>query len=117
MLKTFLMAGIGDLGKSTFKVGNAVEALAKTDDMLAIIGFIMLLGVIVSAYGSWWQGNLARKQYKEECKPNVVPDKNDNARSILYMVLAAVFGALIIYFIFKFKAKKSDVMSSPLLLA
>ena len=112
------MAGVGDLGKSTFKVGNAVEALAKTDDMLAIIGFIMLLGVIVSAYGSWWQGNLARKQYNEECKPNDIKDEKENsARTVLYMVLAAVFGALVIYFIFKFKAKQTPVMNAPLLLA
>lgn len=113
------MASVGNFGKSTFKVGNAVEALAKTDDMLAVIGFIMLLGVIVSAYGSWWQGNLARKQYNEECKPNVVKDEKENkSRTVLYMILAAVFGALIIYFIFKFKDKQStSSSSSPLLLA
>lgn len=112
------MAIVGDLGKSTFKVNSAIDSLAKTDDMLAIIGFIMLLGVIVSAYGSYWQGNLAKKTYKEECKPNAVKDeKENNARTILYMILAAVFGALIIYFIFKFKANKTPTMSSPLLLA
>jgi prolipoprotein diacylglyceryltransferase len=111
------MAIVSDLGKSTFKVNSAIDSLAKTDDMLAIIGFIMLLGVIVSAYGSWWQGNLARKQYNEECKPNVAPNKNDTPRTILYMILAAVFGALIIYFIFKLKDKKTPTISSPLLLA
>ena len=109
MFKIIFMAIASSLGKSTFKVGSAVEALAKTDDMLAIIGFIMLLGVIVSAYGSWWQGNLARKQYNEECKPNIInEDKENSYRVVFLMIIAAITGGLIIYYVFKLKAQKGE---------
>ena len=112
------MAIVSNLGKSTFKVNSAIDSLAKTDDMLAIIGFIMLLGVIVSAYGSWWQGNLARKQYKEECSPKEIKDEKSNSgRVILLMIVAAFAGGLIIYYIFNIKGKKNTIVSSPLLLA
>ena len=44
-----------------------MESLGRTDDILAVIGIIMLLGVLVQSYGSFWQGVYARAAYKNEC--------------------------------------------------
>lgn len=59
---------VKNIGKSTYQAGAAMDSLAKTDDMLAVIGIIMLLGVIVSSYGAFWQGRLAQASYNSECK-------------------------------------------------
>lgn len=96
---------LANFGKSSMKVGNAVESLAKTDDMLAIIGVIMLLGVVFSAYGSLWQGLLASKQYKEECSPNV-PQKESSKKVVFALIGGVLIGALIIYVLFRMKSKK-----------
>jgi len=97
----------GNLGKATFKVGNAIEAIGKTDEMLAVIGVIMIVGVIVSAYGSLWQGNLAKKQYKQECSPNMIPEEKKSIwQTVGLMAVAAIVGGLIIWYIFKVKAAK-----------
>lgn len=102
------MSKVSDFGKASLKVGNAIEEIGKTDEMLAVIGVIMLLGVIVSAYGSLWQGNLARKQYNEECTPGSIKENEiKNSKIILYLILAAITGGFIIYFILKIKSKNN----------
>lgn len=103
------MSKAGDIGKATFKVGNAIEAIGKTDEMLAVIGVIMIIGVIVSAYGSLWQGNLARKQYKEECTPESMPKETKTIwQTVALMVVAALIGAGIIWYVFKIRASKQQ---------
>jgi hypothetical protein len=103
----YIMSKVGNIGTATFKVGNAIEAIGKTDEMLAVIGVIMIVGVIVSAYGSLWQGNLAKKQYKQECSPNIIPEEKKSMwQTVGLMVLAALVGGLIIWYIFKVKASK-----------
>lgn len=47
--------------------GDAMRSLGRTDDMLAVIGIIMLLGVIISSYGEYWQGVYAKASYKNQC--------------------------------------------------
>jgi hypothetical protein len=42
---------------------DALKSLARTDDILGAIGFVMLAGVVVGMYGSYWQGKAAQKQY------------------------------------------------------
>lgn len=103
------MQSVGNIGKATFKVGNAIEAIGKTDEMLAVIGVIMIVGVIVSAYGSLWQGNLAKKQYKEQCSPNVIPEEKKSMwQTVALMGVAAIVGALIVWYIFKIKTSKEN---------
>jgi membrane protein YqaA with SNARE-associated domain len=43
----------------------AMDSLAKTDDMLAIIGAIVLAGTVIGAYGSYWQGRHAKAEYEK----------------------------------------------------
>ena len=102
---------ISGLGKTSMKVGNAVESLAKTDDMLAIIGVIMLLGVVFSAYGSLWQGLLASKQYKEECSPNIIQKESNSKKIAIALIGGVLLGALVIFLIFKTKSKKQNLLT------
>jgi hypothetical protein len=102
---------ITGLGKTSMKVGNAVESLAKTDDMLAIIGVIMLLGVVFSAYGALWQGLLASKQYREECSPNVVQKESSSKKIALALIGGVLLGALVIFLIFRMKSKKQPLLT------
>lgn len=90
-----------------------MDSLAKTDDMLAVIGIIMLLGVIVSSYGAFWQGRLAQASYNDECKcekPKEGQSEKNNNR--FFYIAAAIFliaGALIIY-IFKKKGSETQTV-------
>lgn len=71
---------VKNIGTASMKASNAVESLARTDDMLAVIGIIMLVGVIVSSYGAFWQGRLAAAQFKDQCscKPGDVAQTEQN---------------------------------------
>lgn len=95
---------LSTLGSATSKVGNSIDALAKTDDMLAIIGAIMLLGVIFSAYGAVWQGLLARKQYKEQCTPTT-SGSSDHMKTIVFLFIGVAIGGIVIAFIFNRQSK------------
>ena len=94
---------VKSIGAASMKAGSAVDSLARTDDMLAIIGIIMLLGVVVSSYGAFWQGRLAKAQFNYECnKPteeqNEEADKRKTTAYIITVsVVTATFLALIIY--------------------
>jgi hypothetical protein len=92
------MSIVKGFGSSTLKVGNAIEALGRTDDMLAVIGVIMLLGVFFSSFGSYWQGIMAREEYNNECI------KNGNcgdvrAKSFQYYIILASLGVVILLII------------------
>ena len=65
---------VKSVGTASMKASSAVDSLARTDDMLAVIGIIMLVGVIVSSYGAFWQGRLAAAQFRDQCscKPGEV---------------------------------------------
>ncbi len=58
---------VGGIGKDTL-MPEALKSLARTDDILAVIGIIMLAGVIVGMYGSYWQGKAAKEQYQSDVK-------------------------------------------------
>ncbi len=94
------------------KINQAAESLAKTDDMLAVLGVIMLLGVIISAYGSFWQGRLASAQFKQECSANPTAqdpatEKKKTLRYTIIITASVVLILAIMVYIFRkqFKAK------------
>lgn len=98
------MSIVKGFGQSTIKVGNAIEALGRTDDMLALIGFIMLLGVFFSSFGSYWQGVLARDEYNKECLKSGNCDDVGIKSFKYYIILATI--AIIILVIIRYIYKK-----------
>ena len=91
---------------------DALGSLARTDDMLAVIGIIMLVGVIVSSYGAFWQGRLASAQYKKECTTSSPPisQQEEHNKSVKYTVLMVIVIALILglmIYIFRSGLKKA----------
>ena len=79
---------VKSIGKSTYKAGAAMDSLAKTDDMLAVIGIIMLLGVIVSSYGAFWQGRLAQASYNDECKCEKPSEEKSAKKNTSFFLIA-----------------------------
>lgn len=78
----------------------AFEALAKTDDILAVIGIIILLGVVISAYSAYWTGRVAQAQYnKEFSKDKDKDNKKKNAALIIGTVGLIAIAALLWYII------------------
>lgn len=68
---------------------KALESLARTDDILALIGVIMIIGVIVSAYGSFWQGRYAKASFNNQCSsssPTQLSDKDKQHRRIMVAI-------------------------------
>ena len=104
---------IKELGSSSYKATAAMDSLAKTDDMLAVIGFIMLAGVIVSSYGAYWQGKYARASYKKECTLEAL-SANEKAKNRNYILIGLgiflIMGAIII---FVFKRKTPEAVITP----
>jgi hypothetical protein len=89
------MSIVKGFGSSTLKVGNALEALGRTDDMLAVIGVIMLLGVFFSSFGSYWQGVLARDEYYKVCEKTGNCD-DVGIKSFKYYLILIVSGIIIL---------------------
>lgn len=99
------MTAIKSVGTASMKASNAVESLARTDDMLAVIGIIMLVGVIVSSYGAFWQGRLAAAQFKDQCscKPGEVAqaEQNKTLKFTITVTSATVIILALIVYIFR----------------
>ena len=74
-----------------FSEHNAIESLARTDDMLALIGIILLLSIIVEGYGGFWRGVKAKKEYEHLCET----DKHKKKKNHLQIFLVAGFLALV----------------------
>jgi len=90
---------VKSVGSATMKAGNALESLGRTDDMLAVIGIIMLVGVIVSSYGAFWQGRLAAAQFKDKCscEPGQTGQiEHANAKTLAYQIGTTVVSILIV---------------------
>lgn len=49
---------------------DALKSLAKTDNLLVALNIIMLVGVLASIYGAYWQGRYARASYKKDYERN-----------------------------------------------
>lgn len=88
---------IKSIGSATMKAGSALDSLGRTDDMLAIIGIIMLAGVIVSSYGAFWQGRLASAQFRDQCscQPGQV-SQIENKKTLAYTIATTVISLLIV---------------------
>lgn len=90
-----------------------MDSLAKTDDMLAVIGIIMLLGVIVSSYGAFWQGRLAQASYNAECKCEKPKEgeviKRKNGFFLIAAIIFVIASAAIIYIF----VKKPEADAAP----
>lgn len=102
------MSALKSLGTQAMRVNQAAESLAKTDDMLAILGIIMLLGVGISAYGSFWQGRLAAAQFKGQCsaeQQQQIEDKKTTRFMIVSVIIGITVIGLIIYILKKRVAK------------
>ncbi len=105
---------VKSVGSATMKAGNALESLGRTDDMLAVIGIIMLVGVIVSSYGAFWQGRLAAAQFKDQCscKPGQT-GQIEQAKTLAYTIGTTVVSILIVaLIIYIFRKQFSDKFSS-----
>jgi predicted histidine transporter YuiF (NhaC family) len=105
------------LGSSVSKVNGSLESLARTDDMLAVIGLIMLFGVIISAYGSFWQGRLAASQFKQQCSTdpntqNAVEQKKTIKYTITVIVATLLIMGLMVYVFRKQFKGKSDITAT-----
>lgn len=101
---------VRDLGASAFKTNQAMESLAKTDDMLAFIGIIMLAGVIVSSYGAYWQGKYAKASYNNECTngdTSLSADAAKHKRNVYIGIGIFIIVSGILLFVFKRKASKT----------
>lgn len=105
------MAGIKKLAASAAKF-DALSSLARTDDMLAVIGVIMLLGVLFSSYGAYWQGRLASAQFKKECSPDSpvlsAEEKKKSRGFIILVVLAVVIVTALLIYIFRKNKNHSE---------
>lgn len=102
---------VKDIGKSAAKF-DALGSLARTDDMLAVIGIIMLVGVVISSYGAYWQGRLAAAQYNKECTSLSPPlsnaeEQSKNRRFTMLMVVITVLILGLIIWIFRSGIKKA----------
>ena len=95
------------------RAGNALESLGRTDDMLAVIGVIMLAGVLVSSYGAFWQGRLAAAQFKQQCSgdpANVA--STEGVKTAKYTALMTTVTVLVIgLIIYIFRKQISDKFS------
>ena len=102
---------VKDFGKSAAKF-DALGSLARTDDMLAVIGIIMLMGVIVSAYGSFWQGRLASSQFKQQCAgpvpttPSVEQNKTTKYTIAITVSVLLIIGLMVYIFRKQLQLKK-----------
>lgn len=105
---------VKSVGSATMKAGNALESLGRTDDMLAVIGIIMLVGVIVSSYGAFWQGRLAAAQFKDKC--SCEPGQTgqiEHAKTLAYTIGTTTISILIVaLIIYIFRKQFSDKFSS-----
>lgn len=45
---------------------DALKSLAKTDNLLVVLNIVMLVGVIATIYGAYWQGKYAKASYKKD---------------------------------------------------
>jgi membrane protein DedA with SNARE-associated domain len=102
---------IKELGASTMKTQNALDSLAKTDDMLAVIGIIMLVGVLVSSYGAYWQGKYAQATYNNECdckKPDdtTKPESFFKKNKKMIWFVGIIIGLISILYIYIFNKKE-----------
>jgi len=101
------------VGSASMKAGNALESLGRTDDMLAVIGVIMLAGVLVSSYGAFWQGRLAAAQFQEKCscKPGDGAS-TEGVKTTRYTVIMTTVAILIVgLIIYIFRKQISDKFS------
>ena len=101
---------IKSVGTASMKAGNALESLGRTDDMLAVIGIIMLAGVIVSSYGAFWQGRLAAAQFKDQCscKPGEVAQTEQNKTLKFTITVTSATLIILALIIYIFRKQLSD---------
>ena len=100
---------VKSVGASAIKVNQSLESLARTDDMLAVLGLIMLAGVIISAYGSFWQGRLAQAEFRGRCstQPNET-EQDEHQKTVRFTILMSAVAILlvgIIIYIFRKQLK------------
>ena len=101
------------VGSASMRAGNALESLGRTDDMLAVIGVIMLAGVLVSSYGAFWQGRLAAAQFKKQCscEPGELAS-SEGVKTAKYTAIMTTVTILIIgLIIYIFRKQISDKFS------
>jgi hypothetical protein len=82
----------------------ALEALARTDDLLALIGIVILGGVIVSAYGAYWQGKIAKASYKKDFAKG--SKEKDNTMIVVAGSVTLAVVIVILYLIIKKRAQE-----------
>jgi hypothetical protein len=46
--------------------GEALKSLARTDNLLVVLNVVMLVGVIATIYGAYWQGKYAKYNYEKD---------------------------------------------------
>lgn len=104
-----MQAGIKSVGASAIKLNQGIESLARTDDMLAVIGIIMLVGVFVSSFGAFWQGKLAKAQFKNQCSAENPPADDGVKSSKRYTAIMTITGILLVaVIIYIFRKQISD---------
>lgn len=94
------MSAIKSVGASAMKVNQSLESLARTDDMLAVLGLIMLAGVIISAYGSFWQGRLAQAEFRGRCsaEPNQALE-DEHKKTVRFTIIVTAVSLFLLGFI------------------
>ena len=101
--------GVKSIAMKAARVDDAIMALGRTDNVLAVIGVILMSGVIASAYGAIWQGRLAQKQFNEQCvaQPNGtnVVQEQKKTKAILYISITIIV-ILVFFMIYTFSRRK-----------
>lgn len=90
----------------------AFEALAKTDDILAIIGIIILAGVVISAYGAYWQGRVAQAQFNRDFVAEKDKQKS-KGKSMTALIVGGVGLAGIIALLYYVIQRREKVTTIP----
>ena len=70
--------------------GEVMTSLARTDDILAVIGIIILIGISISSYGTFWQGVLAREQYDQISPPGSTKANVKKGKRQMLLALAVI---------------------------
>ena len=110
-----LEMGVKSIAMKAARVDDAIMALGRTDNVLAVIGVILMSGVIASAYGAIWQGRLAQKQFNEQCvaQPNGtnVVQEQKKTKAILYISITIIV-ILVFFMIYTFSRRKLPTVAT-----
>jgi hypothetical protein len=90
-----------------FVLNPALSALAKTDDILAIIGVIILGGVVISAYGAYWQGKVAQAQFARDFDKGKEKGKGKGALIVGSIALVGIL--LLLYYVMMRREKVTTI--------